>query len=113
MPFSQGDIIYTEGYHDHFNQYFWQRLLWNPQLEAEDVVAEHCRVFFGDKATDLMTEAIFQLEQNLEIPLATNEGIDRYYALVKEAGRLIPKNLMEHNHIGASGFRVGRPLRVW
>ena len=46
-----------------------------------------------------MTEAIFQLEQNLEIPLATNSGIDRYYALVNEAGRFIPDNLMEKDHL--------------
>ena len=99
MPFSQGDIIYTEGYHDHFNQYFWHRLLWNPHLEAKELVQEYCRINFGDQATDLMTEAIFQLEQNFEIPLATNDGIDRYYALVKEAGKLIPGNIMENDHL--------------
>lgn len=99
MPFSQGDIIYTEGYHDHFNQYFWHRLLWNPHSEAKEVVEEYCRINFGDEATDLMTEAIFQLEQNFEIPLATNDGIERYYALVKEAGRLIPDNILENDHL--------------
>lgn len=99
MPFSQGDIIYTEGYHDHFNQYFWHRLLWNPHTEAKELVQEYCRINFGDQATDMMREAIFQLEQNFEIPLATNDGIDRYYALVKEAGKLIPKNIMESDHL--------------
>ena len=99
MPFSQGDIIYTEGYHDHFNQYFWHRLLWNPHLEAKEVVQEYCRIYFGDNSSDLMTEAIFQLEKNLEIPLATNDGIDRYYVLVKEAGRLMPENIMKNNHL--------------
>jgi len=99
MPFSQGDIIYTEGYHDHFNQYLWHRLLWNPHHTAKEVTKEYCRVYFGDQASELMTEAIFQLEKNFEIPLATNEGIDRYYALVKEAGKLIPSNLMEDDHV--------------
>ncbi len=99
MPFSQGDIIYTEGYHDHFNQYFWHRLLWNPHQEAKELVQEYCSIYFGDKAADLMTDAIYQLEQNLEIPLATNHGIDRYYAFVSEAGRLIPENIMEKDHI--------------
>jgi CarboxypepD_reg-like domain len=99
MPFSQGDIIYTEGYHDHFNQYLWYRLLWNPHLECKEVVREYCRIYFGEKATDLMTEAIFQLEKNFEIPLATNDGIDRYYSLVKEAERFILENLLEKNHL--------------
>ncbi len=99
MPFSQGDIIYTEGYHDHFNQYFWHRLLMNPQLTAKEVTHEYCRIYFGKKASDLMTEAIFQLEKNLETPLANNDGIDKYYDLVKEAGRLIPENLMENDHL--------------
>ena len=99
MPFSQGDIIYTEGYHDHFHQYFWYRLLWDPHQEIKDVVREYCRLYFGDEAADLMVEAIFQLEKNLEIPLATNDGIDRYYVLVKEAGRVIPENLMEKDHL--------------
>jgi hypothetical protein len=99
MPFSQGDIIYTEGYHDHFNQYFWHRLLWNPHLTEKEVTHEYCRIYFGEKAADFMTEAIFQLERNFEIPLATNDGIDRYYALVKEAGKLISKNIMENDHL--------------
>ncbi len=99
MPFSQGDIIYTEGYHDHFNQYLWQRLLMNPHKSAKEVTHEYCSIYFGKKAADLMTEAIFQLEDNFKIPLATNAGIDRYYVLVKEAGLLIPENLMENNHL--------------
>lgn len=99
MPFSQGDIIYTEGYHDHFNQYLWQRLLMNPHKSAKEVTHEYCSIYFGENAAELMTEAIFQLEDNFKIPLATNAGIDRYYVLVKEAGLLIPKNMMENNHL--------------
>ncbi len=99
MPFSQGDIIYTEGYHDHFNQYFWHRLLMNPHRSAKEVTDEYCKIYFGEKASDLMTQAIFQLEKNIELPLATNDGINRYYDLVKEAGKLIPENLMEKDHL--------------
>ncbi len=99
MPFSHGDIIYTEGYHDHFNQYLWQRLLWNPHQTAEEVTDEYCRLYFGEKAAPLMSKAIFQLEKNFIEPLATNEDIDRYYSLVREAGDLIPSNLMKNNHL--------------
>ncbi len=99
MPFSQGDIIYTEGYFDQFNQYLWQRLLWNPHKSAEEVTEEYSRLFFGEEAAPYMTKAIFQLEKNLVTPLATNDGIDRYYMLVKEAGRVMPENMMKDNHL--------------
>jgi hypothetical protein len=98
MPFSEGDIIYSEGYHDEFHQFMWNRLLWNPNRSLEDVMAEYGRYFFGAEAEPLMSEAMLQLEKNLEAPLAENEGIDRYYQLVKEAGTKIPPNLMAIDH---------------
>ena len=93
MPFSEGDIIYSEGSHDEFHQYLWNRLLWNPNRTLEDVTDEYCRFQFGAAAVPEMREALFQLEQNLELPLDTNPGIQRYYALVKSAGPKIPVNL--------------------
>lgn len=97
MPFSQGDIIYSEGFHDEFHQYMWNRLLWNPNRSLDDVLGEYCTYHFGAAAAPLMAEALLQLEKNLEAPLATNEGVDRYYLLVKEAGWKIPPNLMQGN----------------
>ena len=97
MPFSQGDIIYSEGFHDEFHQYMWNRLLWNPNRTLDDVLSEYCTYHFGAEAAPLMVEALLQLEKNLEAPLASNEGIDRYYLLVKEAGWKIPPNLMKDN----------------
>lgn len=97
MPFSQGDIIYSEGFHDEFHQYMWNRLLWNPNRTLDDVLNEYCTYHFGAEAAPLMAEALLQLEKNLEAPLASNEGIDRYYLLVKEAGWKIPPNLMRGN----------------
>jgi len=98
MPFSEGDIIYSEGYHDEFHQYMWNRLLWNPNRTLDDVMMEYCRYHFGSDAAEQMKEALLQLEENLEAPLATNPGIDRYYLLVKEAGWKIPPHLMKDNH---------------
>ncbi|MEI2723181.1 MAG: hypothetical protein V9H26_06435 [Verrucomicrobiota bacterium] len=86
MPFSEGDIIYSEGNHDEFHQYLWARLLWDPNRELEDVMREHCELHFGEPAADLMVQALFQMEENLVTPLDTNPGIARYYALVKAAG---------------------------
>jgi hypothetical protein len=98
MPFAEGDIIYSEGYHDEFHQYMWNRLLWSPDCSLEDVMMEYARLHFGAEAAPEMVQAMLQLEQNLEAPLATNEGIDRYYILVKSAGWKIPPHLMRDNH---------------
>ncbi len=98
MPFSEGDIIYSEGYHDEFHQYMWNRLLWNPNQSVEEVTDEYTRYHFGLDAAFLMTEAIFQLEESLETPLEANDGIDWYYVLVKEAGWNIPSHLKKDNY---------------
>ena len=98
MPFSEGDIIYSEGYHDEFHQYLWNRLLWDPNRPLDEVTLEYCRYYFGEDAADLMKDALYQLEENLEAPFASNPGINRYYDLVTEAGRRIPPHLMAGNH---------------
>jgi len=90
MPFSEGDIIYSEGNHDEFHQYLWARLLWDPNRELEDVMREYCVLYFGEASADLMVQALFQLEDNLVMPLDTNPGIARYYSWVKEAGEKMP-----------------------
>lgn len=90
MPFSEGDIIYSEGNHDEFHQYLWSRMLWNPNRSLDDLMMEYCTLYFGEEAAPTMVQALFQLESSLETPLATNDGIRRYYDLVSEAGRLMP-----------------------
>ena len=95
MPFSEGDIIYSEGNHDEFHQYLWARLLWDPNRELEDVMREYCVLHFGEASAELMIQALFQLEQNLVAPLDSNPGIAHYYALVKEAGDKIPAWLLD------------------
>ncbi|NIA13636.1 MAG: hypothetical protein GWP08_06100, partial [Nitrospiraceae bacterium] len=98
MPFSEGDIIYSEGHHDEFHQYMWSRLLWNPHRSLEDVMREYCELHFGQEAAEPMMDALLQLEKNLEAPLETNPGIDRYYLLVKRAGWKMPEYLMENDY---------------
>lgn len=98
MPFSEGDIIYSEGNHDEFHQYLWARLLWDPNRELEDVMHEYCAFHFGEASADLMVQALFQLEQNLVTPLDANPGIARYYALVREAGEKMPSWRMRRDY---------------
>ena len=45
-----------------------------------------------------MAQALLQLEQNLSAPLATNDGIDRCYALAKEAEERTPDCTMKNNY---------------
>ena len=101
LRYGIGDVTHSSGTQDHFNQWMWQRLLWAPQTSVEDVVLEYCRTWFGPEAAELMAEAVFQLEENIEEdpehPLPEKEGIDRYYMLVKEAGLKMPEHLMRRN----------------
>ncbi len=98
MPFSEGDIIYSEGYHDEFHQYIWNRLLWNPNQSLDDVLRDYCTYHFGADAAPQMADALLEMEHTLERPVATNEGIARYYDLVKSAGEKIPANLLAIDH---------------
>lgn len=101
MPYGVGDITHSSGNHDHFNQWMWQRLLWNPRMSVERVVNEYSTNWFGRAAAPLMTKAILQLESNMEElenePLQNKKGIVACYAAVQQAGRLIPANLMKDN----------------
>ena len=101
MRYGVGDITHSSGHHDHFNQWMWQRLLWAPRMTVEQVVDEYCKYWFGDEASQLMSQALFQLEENieedLEFPLDQKSGIDSYYKLVKKAGEIMPSELMKEN----------------
>ncbi|MDX9975574.1 MAG: hypothetical protein RBU21_21490, partial [FCB group bacterium] len=90
MPFSEGDIIYSEGYHDELHQWMWNRLLWNSGQSLRAVLGDYFRYFMGPEYVKPMTAAALQLEKNLETPLATNKGIDRVLELVKEGGKTMP-----------------------
>ena len=89
-----GDVTHSSGTHDHFNQWMWQRLMWNPQRSVEDIVDEYARTWFGPEAAAPMAAALFQVEQNMQddpqTPLPQKEGIYKYYDLVKEAGAKMP-----------------------
>ncbi|MBN2328231.1 MAG: hypothetical protein JXR73_13875 [Candidatus Omnitrophica bacterium] len=97
MRYGIGDVTHSSGHHDHFNQWMWMRLLWSPHTSMEDVVDEYAETWFGRNAAPLMAKAIFQLEQNLEEQLLTNDGIDDYYLWVKKAGWRMPRGLFRRS----------------
>jgi hypothetical protein len=97
--FTIGDVAYSEGHHDHLNEWMYQRLFWGPHRTVEDVVAEYCHTYFGPEAASQMAEAIFTLEHNLETPILDNRGIDRMIELVEGAGAVMPEDLRERNSL--------------
>lgn len=97
--FAIGDIAYSEGHHDHFNQWMYQRLFWNPHQTVEAVVHEYARTHFGLEASDLMRDAIFTLENNLQTPIHDNPGIDRLVELVEAAGAAMPEHVRQRNYL--------------
>ena len=111
MRYGIGDITHSSGHHDHFNQWMWQRLLWSPRMTVEEVVDEYCRTWFGKEAAPFMSEAILQLEENLEEitgkPLPQKEGILNYYNLVKKAGGLMPNLDMRDNWLWSMYMQKG------
>lgn len=99
MRYGIGDVTYSEGHHDHFNQWMWQRLLWAPRTAMEDVVAEYARAHFGPDAAGAMAQAILQLEENLSTPIETNEGIDVLINALREARKRIPDHLFRRDYL--------------
>lgn len=101
MRYGAGDITHSSGNHDHFNQWMWQRLLWNPRMEVAEVVDEYASNWFGQAAAPLMAAAILQLESNMEElknePLQLKKGIETYYRNVSEAGKKIPAHLLKNS----------------
>jgi hypothetical protein len=97
MAFAIGDMPYTEGMHDHFNQYLWLRLLWDPNLSPETIASEYARIWFGDEAAPDMAEALLQFEDNLPRRLVDNPGIDRFYRLVFGAKSRIRPAVMRND----------------
>jgi len=95
MHYGVGDVTHSSGHHDHFNQWMWQRLLWAPRQSPEEVTAAYCRACFGPEAAPRMAEAILLLEQNMEetpgTPIDKKESIEHGYALLKEAGEVMPE----------------------
>jgi len=99
MRYGLGDVTYSEGHHDQFNQWMWQRLMWDPHQSAEQVVAAYCQYHFGPQAAETMSQAIFLLEENLTQPIANNPGIDRLIELVELAGHQMPPEYHRSNYL--------------
>lgn len=99
MRYGIGDVCYSEGHHDHFNQWMWFRLLWAPDTPLEEVIEDYATTFFGPEAAPFMTRAILQFEDNLQTPIADNEGIQRFAGLVAAAGKAMPKHRLEEDYL--------------
>ena len=111
MPYGVGDITHSSGHHDHFNQWMWQRLLFNPRMTVEEVVDEYCRTWFGPEAAEDMAAALYLLERNMgEIPgepLTEKESIRACYDHVKAAGEKMPAHVMKDSWLWREYMQKG------
>lgn len=98
-PYIIGDVAYSEGHHDHFNQWTYQRMFWEPHKDVVHFVSEYARAHFGPEAAQDMTKAIMQLEINLMFPIENNSGIDQMIEHVRKAGAAMPADLMARNSL--------------
>lgn len=99
MRYTIGDVAYSEGHHDHLNQWLWQRLMWDPHQSVEDVVRSYGRYHFGPEAADLLADAIFLHEQNLMQPIADNPGIDRFMELMQQGWDAMSEPYRRDNYL--------------
>ncbi len=97
--FAIGDVAYSEGHHDHANTWIYQRLFWDPHQTVEEVVLEYARAFFGADAAQTMAEALLQHEENLQTPIAGNDGIERLIALLDRAALQMPTQRLERDYL--------------
>jgi len=99
LPYGVGDITHSDGYHDHFQQWMWQRLLWAPRTPLDDIIHEYCTTIFGPEAASLMAKALLLAEESIiekpGTPLPEKTCVKECYDLVKQAGKLIPENVMK------------------
>jgi hypothetical protein len=99
MRYGEGEIIYSEGHHDQFNQWIWLRLLWSPHTSLDDVIGEYTRAWFGPEAAPAMSQAILEMERNLTEPVPGNDGISHAYRLVREAGARMPARIRQNSYL--------------
>ena len=99
MRYGQGDVTYSEGHHDHANQWLWQRLLWNPHFSLDEVLDQYTQLWFGRDAAAQMKAAMLQLETNLSAELPSNDGVERLIALVRQAGENMPQEQLATNYL--------------
>ncbi len=98
-PYALGDVAYSEGHHDHLNQWIYQRLFWHPHRGLSATVDEYARVHFGPEAAPTMRQAIFQLEENLQRPIVENDGIERLIDLVEKARMQMPEYRRQRDYL--------------
>lgn len=70
-----GSLTYSEGTNDDLNKFLWLMQDWNPELSAEECVADYARCFVGEDLAEAYVRGTFALERNMAGPLEENGGI--------------------------------------
>jgi hypothetical protein len=67
-----GFITYSEGLNDDVNKIVWSGLGWNPKADLMEILQDYSRYFIGSDYTNDFAQGLFDLEQNWNGPLLTN-----------------------------------------
>ncbi|MCC6682493.1 MAG: hypothetical protein IT445_16455 [Phycisphaeraceae bacterium] len=98
MPYVTGFVGYSEGNFDDFNKFMLLRLLWNPDLNAQQITTEYYTYHCGPQAAPLLAEAAFIAERIQEQSLQDSaDDIQRYNELIQQAEPLVPAAYLANN----------------
>jgi hypothetical protein len=67
-----GFITYSEGLNDDVNKIVWSGLGWNPKANLMELLQDYSRYFIGPDFANDFAQGIFNLEQNWNGPLLSN-----------------------------------------
>lgn len=98
FPYINGSTAYTEGIYDDFNKFLFLRLLWNPNLSAKEIALEYYTYHCGLEAGKILAKAVFSGEENYAKSVLQNaDGIEKFYSMVEQAGKIMPEHYMKNN----------------
>lgn len=88
LPYIEHGIGYSESIFDDFSKFFTLRLLWSPEFSDRQITREYAAFYCGENVAELLTDAIFLHERNVEQAMLPNgENILKCHRMVEEAYR--------------------------
>jgi hypothetical protein len=85
-PWSNGFISYSDGAHDDVNKFVFNRLAWQPELDARELALQYARLFFPRANAGTAADQILALERNWRGPLLSNGAVEAVLASWRSLG---------------------------
>ncbi|QGY48221.1 hypothetical protein GM418_25080 [Maribellus comscasis] len=94
--FAQGSISYSEGTNDDVNKFIWSELDWNPETPEIEILREYSRYFISSEYSEEIAQAFMALEQNIQGPLLTNDGVPVTFQQWAALEQKVPETAMQN-----------------